>query len=70
MNILNKEIVYSYEKSDNGYSVTVTENGKITKTLHNLFSNKSDAGKFVFLCNKYELSPMHLDYFVEDFFKD
>ena len=71
MIILNKEIVYSYEKSDdNTYSLIVTENGKLAKTIHNLFNNKADAENFVNLVNKYELSPVHLDSFIEDFFTD
>ena len=71
MIILNKEIIYRYEKSgDNTYSLVVLENGKPVKTMHDLFNNKADAERFVNLVNKYELSPVHLDCFIEDFFKD
>ena len=50
------------------YSILIREKFKVVKYVPDVFSNKADAKKFVALCNKYRLSPIHVDDLIEDFY--
>lgn len=48
------------------YGIKVFENNKVIKCVHGVFLNETEAVKFVATCNKIQLSPNHLEDFIED----
>ncbi len=48
------------------YGIKIFENNKLIKFVPGVFLNKTEAVKFVNTCNRIQLSPIHLEEFIED----
>lgn len=48
------------------YGIKVYENNKVIKAVPSVFFNKTDAIEFIVTCNRIQLSPVHLENFIED----
>ncbi len=48
------------------YGIRVYKNNKIIKSVRGVFLNKAEAIEFVAVCNKAQLSPIHLEDFIEN----
>ncbi len=48
------------------YGIKVYENNKVIKAVPGVFLNKTDAIEFIATCNRIQLSPVHLENFIED----
>ena len=48
------------------YGIRVYKNNKIIKSVRGVFLNKAEAKEFVAVCNKAQLSPIHLEDFIEN----
>ena len=48
------------------YGIKVFENNKVIKSVPGVFLNKTDAIEFIATCNRIQLSPVHLENFIED----
>lgn len=64
------DYLYIAEKENNKthttYGIKVYENNKVIKTIPGVFLDKTEALKFVAVCNRIQLSPVHLENFIED----
>lgn len=65
------DYLYIAEQDNNSeayitYGIKVFENNKVIKTVPGVFLNETEAVKFITTCNRIQLSPVHLENFIED----
>ncbi len=48
------------------YGIELWQDGKLIRTVRDVFCNKATAEHYIALFNKFELSPMHLDDIIEE----
>ena len=54
------------EQAHTVYGIDLLVDGKVTRSVPDVFFEAKKADEFVHLCNTLELSPLHLDDVVED----
>ena len=64
------DYLYIIEQENNEtyitYGIKVYENNKVIKAVPGVFLNKMAAIDFIATCNRIQLSPVHLENFIED----
>ncbi|MBQ2828550.1 MAG: helix-turn-helix transcriptional regulator [Clostridia bacterium] len=64
------DYLYIAEQNDNEsyitYGIKVFENNKLIKSVPDVFTDETKAVRFVNTCNRIQLSPVHLENFIED----
>ncbi|MBR5515442.1 MAG: hypothetical protein IKU52_04490 [Clostridia bacterium] len=49
-----------------GFGIEIKRKGETIVRISSVFTNEKEARKFVSLCNSLELSPIHLEYVIQD----
>lgn len=67
---LKTERTKPYNKKYVSYGVEVLENGELTQYIPEAFTDRKSAKKFVRLCSKLDVAPIHVSDVLEDLSKD